>query len=84
MLDRFAQGLPDPQAQKESPEHPVDECANDECQAWIYSGDKVWRYDGDHYCKFKCLAIAMGAVEIKAGRVGNDDHSVSKTGSQKF
>ncbi|MGG3320942.1 hypothetical protein ABER36_24155, partial [Brevibacillus centrosporus] len=66
MLDRFGQGLPDPQEETESPELPVDECANDECQTWIYRGDKVWRYDGDLYCKLRCLAKAMGAVEMKA------------------
>jgi hypothetical protein len=65
MLDRFAQGLPDPQAKAASKELPVDECANDGCQAWIYSGDKVWRYDGDLYCKFKCLTEAMGAIELR-------------------
>lgn len=60
-LDRFAQGLPDTQ---ENPEESVDECANDECQKQLYFGNKVWRYDSDLYCKFKCLAKTLGAVEM--------------------
>lgn len=60
-MHRFSQGLPDPQA---VPNEPVDECANDSCQADIHAGDKVWRYDSDLYCSGRCLAQALGAVEM--------------------
>ncbi|CAM5794771.1 hypothetical protein [Brevibacillus borstelensis] len=60
-MDRFSQGLPDPQA---TPNEPIDECANDSCQKDIFEGDKVWNYDGDLYCSGKCLAQALGAVEM--------------------
>jgi hypothetical protein len=57
-LDRFEQGLPDPQSLE-----PVDECAT--CQSELYNGEDAWRYDGDLYCSLKCLADGLGAVELK-------------------
>ncbi|GIO09706.1 hypothetical protein J31TS6_57340 [Brevibacillus reuszeri] len=60
-LDRFSEGLPDSQ---QLPNEPVDECANDACQVDIHQGDKVWKFDGDLYCSGKCLAKAVGAVEM--------------------
>lgn len=63
-VDRFQQGLPDPQSQ---PAEPIDECANDECQSPIYQGDKVWKFGSDSYCTGKCLAKSIGAAVIEAG-----------------
>ncbi|CDN41689.1 hypothetical protein [Paenibacillus sp. P22] len=62
-LDRFAQGLPDPQ--EHQPE-PISECENLECSKPIYAGQKIWKHGADHYCSLRCLAESIGASDVTA------------------
>lgn len=48
-LDRFAQGLKDPQE-----ETPVAHCA--ECDGELYEGDQVVECEGQCFCDRECLA----------------------------
>jgi predicted nucleic acid-binding Zn ribbon protein len=47
-LDRFAQGLKDPQQ-----EEPVTHCAY--CGGEIYQDERVILHDGDYYCSDNCF-----------------------------
>ncbi|MGG4032985.1 hypothetical protein ABEV74_04645 [Paenibacillus cisolokensis] len=60
-MDRFEQGLPDPQ---EKPVDPIGECEYDECLPPIYAGQKIWKRGNEWYCSCKCMARAMGAVTM--------------------
>jgi len=55
-LDRFSQGLPDPQ---EYEPKLLGECVY--CKTEIYEGDIYVTLDGDYYCDEYCLAKALGA-----------------------
>lgn len=59
-LDRFEQGLPDPQEAKV-----IEECLG--CGNEIYEGQDVVHYGDELYCNYKCLADAFGATRITAG-----------------
>lgn len=58
-MDRFEQGLPDPQEAEV-----IDYCP---CGGEIYVGQNVVRKGNELYCSFECLAGSMGAVTIMAG-----------------
>lgn len=53
-LDRFSQGLPDPQEAKI-----IDRCSY--CGLEIYENDFYITLERDCYCKFDCLINALGA-----------------------
>lgn len=57
-MDRFSQGLPDPQSQD-----PIDlgDCAYEKCNSTIYLGEKNWDYDREWFCSSFCLAKYLGA-----------------------
>lgn len=59
-LDRFAQGLPDPQEAIV-----VDHC--EECGGEIYDNQFVWKVGGDVFCCRGCMLTNLGAVTITAG-----------------
>ncbi|MFK0524799.1 hypothetical protein ACINKY_21600 [Paenibacillus illinoisensis] len=60
-MNRFEQGLPDPQAAEV-----VDECLG--CGGEIYRGQEVVKYgDEGLCCNFRCLGVAMNAENTTAG-----------------
>lgn len=59
-MDRFEQGLPDPQEMKV-----VGHC--DECGGEIYEGQTVISFGADRLCNSDCLINYLGAVTISAG-----------------
>ncbi|MEK5058605.1 hypothetical protein BK126_03170 [Paenibacillus sp. FSL H7-0326] len=61
-MDRFEQGLPDPQEADV-----IEYCANETCGNEIYQGEKAVTYGDALCCSFKCVAVIMGAYEITAG-----------------
>lgn len=61
-MDRFEQGLKDPQEAEV-----VAYCANPSCEGEIYEGQAVVTYGDDLCCNFGCLAKLLGAVEMTVG-----------------
>lgn len=59
-MDRFSQGLPDPQEAKV-----VDSC--EECWGVIYEGQQVWKVGSDVFCCRGCMLTNVGAVTLTAG-----------------
>jgi hypothetical protein len=59
-MDRFTQGLPDPQEAKV-----FDHC--EECGGEIYHGQLATHMNGTLFCSDKCLFHYLGAVTITAG-----------------
>ncbi|QJC52753.1 hypothetical protein HGI30_15065 [Paenibacillus albicereus] len=53
-LDRFAEGLPDPQ---ELEPISIGECENNSCGKELYSDEYVYR-GSELYCSFKCMVAA--------------------------
>lgn len=64
-MDRFEQGLPDPQEAKV-----VGYC--DECSGEFYEGQEVLTIGQDRVCNFKCLVSYIGAETITVGGGNND------------
>lgn len=60
-LDRFAYGLPDPQAR---PAAVVATCC---CGDDIFVGDEAISHEDNLYCGYRCLMEDIGAVEVNAG-----------------
>lgn len=56
-MDRFEQGLPDPQQAKV-----VAICANPACDGEIYEGQYVDHFDTTLYCCTRCLFETEGTV----------------------
>lgn len=56
-MDRFSQGLADPQ---EAPLVWFD-CAFDACEEEMPAGSVVWSFDNELYCSGRCLLQALGA-----------------------
>jgi len=63
-LDRFAQGLPDRQAQ---PIEIAGICENEKCNELFFPGDEYLDIDGYHYCSEECALEALGARWVTAG-----------------
>ena len=59
-MDRFAQGIADPQEAKVETE-----CMY--CGQEIYSGETFITVGDEPYCNFKCFAESFGAITITAG-----------------
>lgn len=60
-MDRFEQGLPDPQEAEV-----FGYC--DDCDGEIYKGQEYVRVGTEAiFCSLKCYALASGAIEITAG-----------------
>ena len=58
-LDRFAYGLPDPQAAEP---RIIGKCKH--CDELIYAGYEHVILDGDYFCDVYCFAKYMGAEEV--------------------
>ena len=59
-MDRFSQGLPDPQDAEV-----IDHCLD--CGSEIYVGQAAVKYGDGLVCNYRCLASAIGAVTITVG-----------------
>lgn len=59
-MDRFSQGLADPQEATV-----IDHC--EECGSEIYAGQLATSMDGTLFCTDRCLFNNLGAVTITAG-----------------
>lgn len=46
----------------------IDFCADPDCQAAIYFGQKVVKRGKDWFCCYSCLCNSIGVAVIKAGR----------------
>lgn len=64
-MDRFQQGLPDPQ---EQPVAWFADCANEDCMQEIFLGDQaIYGADGHFYCSEHCYVVGSDARYITAG-----------------
>lgn len=60
-MDRFSQGLPDPQDEE------CEEISCAACLCDIEPGDSIWNCGGEICCSADCAARHMGAEEGTAG-----------------
>lgn len=49
------------------PKEIMDYCADPDCQAAIYFGQKVVKRGKDWFCCYSCLCNSIGTAVIKAG-----------------